>query len=172
LGDNEVRLAAYFVAAQALPASVLRTYLAEKLPDYMVPTHFVRLDSIPLTANGKVDRAALPDPTGGRPALATTYTPPATPLEHELARLWRDVLSIPQIGVHDNFFELGGTSLPAIQVVAQISRRFNIDLSLRDLFTHPTIAGIADRVEALIVAQLAAMDDAEAARLLALMEPS
>jgi acyl carrier protein len=171
-GREEVRLAAYFVSTEPLPAEALRAYLAERLPDYMMPTYFVRLDRIPLTPNGKVDRRSLPDPSGGRPALAASYAPPETELEQGLAELWRTVLHITQVGVHDNFFDLGGTSLPAIQLVAQVSVQYGVELSLRDLFTHPTIAELALRVEALVLAQLDALDEEEAARLLAGMGSS
>jgi acyl carrier protein len=158
------------VAAAPLAAAELRAWLSARLPDYMVPTHFVRLDHIPLTPNGKVDRAALPDPSGGRGALAEGYAPPATPLETALAAIWGRVLRIDPIGIHDNFFDLGGASLAAIQLAAEVSRAFGVELPLRDLFTHPTIAALAPQVEALVLADLAAMDDAEAARLLASLE--
>jgi thioesterase domain-containing protein/aryl carrier-like protein len=140
------RLVAYLVPADAAAgiASVtdLRGFLGARLPEHMIPAVFVELAAIPLTANGKLNRAALPAPDAARPELAHGYTAPQTPTEEALADIWAEVLGVDRIGVHDNFFELGGHSLLATQVVARI-RATGRELSIGDLFDHPTIAGVA-----------------------------
>jgi acyl carrier protein len=123
--------------------SELRNFLLEKLPDYMVPASFVFLDSLPLTANGKVNRQALPLPDQSRPELEQAFVAPQTSLEQVIAGVWREVLGTEQIGVNDNFFELGGHSLLATQVVARLSEAFEFELPLRTMFEAPTIAGLA-----------------------------
>ncbi|MEO0852456.1 MAG: amino acid adenylation domain-containing protein, partial [Cyanobacteria bacterium J06648_11] len=115
-GDR--RLVAYVVPTQpnAVSVSELKQFLQNRLPDYMVPSTFVIQDAFPLTPNGKVDRRALPPPSGDRPELATTYTAPCTPTEELLASLWAEVLDVERVGVRDNFFDLGGHSLLAIRL--------------------------------------------------------
>jgi Phosphopantetheine attachment site/AMP-binding enzyme C-terminal domain len=98
----------------------LRSFLQQQLPEYMVPSVFVFLDSLPLAANGKVDRKALPAPDQGRPELEHTYTAPRTPVEELLASLWAEALKLDKISIHDNFFDLGGDSLLATQVVSRV----------------------------------------------------
>ncbi|MGW4061459.1 non-ribosomal peptide synthase/polyketide synthase [Amycolatopsis sp. NPDC004747] len=136
------RLVAYVVAAGK---PELRGWLQRDLPDYMVPSAFVTLDALPLSANGKVDRRALPAPEapedGGR-----THVPPRTPVEHQLAAIWAEVLGNDRIGVEDNFFGLGGDSILSIQVVAQ-ARQAGLRLTSRDIFLHQTIAGLATAVQ-------------------------
>jgi amino acid adenylation domain-containing protein len=126
----------------------LREHLKTKLPDYMVPSAFVLLDSLPLTPNGKVDRRALlaPSPAherAGRPVVA-----PRTPTEEALAGLWRQVLGVEQVGTSDNFFELGGDSLLATQVAARLRSLFSVELPLQNFFEQPTIAALAEKIEA------------------------
>ena len=132
-------------AAHALVPQ-LRSYLREKLPDYMVPAAFVLLESLPLTANGKIDRRALPAPDASRPDVANAYMAPRSPIEEGLAEIWRAVLGITQIGVHDNFFEIGGHSLMATQVISRVREVFQAELPLRTLFEAPTVAALADAV--------------------------
>ncbi|HEU0300193.1 MAG TPA: amino acid adenylation domain-containing protein, partial [Longimicrobium sp.] len=140
--DGETRLVAYVVAAdgEAPPADELRQALATRLPDYMLPSAFVALEALPLTANGKVDRRALPEPEYGS---EDTYVAPRTPVEEVLAGIWTDVLRIERVGVHDDFFVLGGHSLLATRVVARIRQAFGAEVPLRALFEHPTVAGLA-----------------------------
>ncbi len=144
--DNGLRrLVAYLVPADpASPpsASELRDFLRRSLPDYMLPAAFVLLQALPLTANGKVDRKALPAPEAARPDLDAPFAPPSSPAEHTLAEIWRQVLALPQVGVHDNFFELGGDSILSIQIVARANQA-GLRLSPRQLFEAPTIAGLA-----------------------------
>jgi amino acid adenylation domain-containing protein/non-ribosomal peptide synthase protein (TIGR01720 family) len=136
------RLVAYVVATEddAVEPKGLRAFLAEKLPEHMVPAAFAVLDQLPLTAHGKLDRRALPAPdqeSTGQPHVA-----PRTPAEETLAGIWSDVLGVPRVGVEDNFFSLGGDSILSIQVVFQ-SRRAGVPVSSSDLFRYPTIAELA-----------------------------
>jgi amino acid adenylation domain-containing protein len=149
-GAGEKRLVGYVVINGAVEVSVLRGFLKEKLPEYMIPSAFVFLDSLPLTANGKVDRQALPAPGPSRPDLETAFIEPRTPTEELLAKVWAELLRLEKVGIHDNFFELGGHSLLATQVTSRMRAVFGIEMPLRSLFEHPTIAGLADCLEALL----------------------
>lgn len=123
----------------------LRQYLQVKLPDYMVPSTFVFLESWPLTPNGKVDRKALPAPPLDR-EISSDFIAPSTPEERLIATLWADVLSVKQIGIDDNFFDLGGHSLLAAELLFKLQKAFEIDLALINLFMSPTVAGQAQLV--------------------------
>jgi len=112
------------------------------LPDYMVPAAYVRMERIPLTANGKVDRKALPMPEGDAYAVRG-YEAPQGEMETRLAKIWADVLKIERVGRNDNFFELGGHSILAMQVMARIRHILNLELPVRSMFEEPTIAGLA-----------------------------
>lgn len=127
--------------------TVLRNSLKEKLPEYMMPSHFVVLETLPLTPSGKVDRRALPAPDEVRPELEENYVAPQTPTEEALAGIWAAVLHIERVGVYDNFFELGGHSLLGTQVISRMRDRFGVELSLRTLFEEPTIAAMAKKIE-------------------------
>ncbi len=146
-GDK--RLVAYIVAhdEQFNSALELRNYLNERLPDYMTPSAFVFLDSLPLTANGKIDRRALPSPDGARYESETEYVAPRTPLEEVLAGIWAELLFVDEIGVHDDFFVLGGHSLLATQLLARLLTMFKIELPLVAVFQYPTIAEFAEAVK-------------------------
>ncbi len=147
-------------------AADLRTWLSARLPEYMLPSAIVTLDTLPLTPSGKLDRRALPAPEPGT-ASGATFVAPRDPVEAELARLWAEVLQVERVGVHETFFELGGHSLLAAQLVARVRDTFGVELPLRRLFETPTVAGLA-----LLIAQARAeqTDDAELARLLAELE--
>ena len=137
------RLVAYLVAGGTPPApEALRTYLAESLPSYMVPAFYLFLDAFPLTANGKIDRAALPVPAAPVDEGRTCPAAPGNEREQLLAAIWRDVLRTDRVGVDDNFFTLGGDSILSIQVVSR-ARRAGLALTTRLLFDHPTIAALA-----------------------------
>ncbi|WOX15494.1 non-ribosomal peptide synthetase [Streptomyces sp. N50] len=142
--DGHRRLVAYAVTGDDLPTAELRAHLSSSLPDYMVPAVFVRLERLPLTPSGKVDRRSLPEPEVDTTQLAGTYTAPGTTTEETLARIWADVLGVEQVGIHDNFFELGGDSILSIQVVSRARQALGIHLSPRLLFDAPTVAGLAD----------------------------
>ncbi|KYC43755.1 hypothetical protein WA1_00900 [Scytonema hofmannii PCC 7110] len=121
----------------------LRSFLHQKLPEYMVPVTFVLLDSLPLTPNGKVDRSLLPVPSKTRPELEAVFVAPSNSTEEVLANIWAEVLGLEQVGIHDNFFDLGGHSLLAAQIISRISEAFKVEISLRQLFAAPTIASLA-----------------------------
>ncbi|HEY0739681.1 MAG TPA: amino acid adenylation domain-containing protein, partial [Herpetosiphonaceae bacterium] len=121
----------------------LRTFLAERLPDYMVPTAILLLDEMPLTPNGKVDRQALAKISWVEASRSTPFVAPRSPLEEALVTIWRDSCRLSQIGVDDNFFKLGGNSLTATQIVSRVQRAFHIHLTIRDIFAAPTVAALA-----------------------------
>lgn len=145
-GDK--RLVAYVVPDQdhILTISDLRRFIEEKLPKYMIPTAFVTLDALPINPNGKVDRLMLPEPDMARPELEAEFVDPRTPTEKVLAEIFTQVLDIKQVGIHDDFFELGGHSLLATQLVAQLLKAFEIEVTVVDLFEAPTIASLAERM--------------------------
>ncbi|HEY0604618.1 MAG TPA: beta-ketoacyl synthase N-terminal-like domain-containing protein, partial [Herpetosiphonaceae bacterium] len=121
----------------------LRSFLRERLPEYMLPGVFVTLDALPLTANGKVDRRALPVPEAGRDESATPLVAPRSGIEQAIAAVWQDVLGVERVGVHDNFFDLGGHSLLLAQVHTRLRELLRADLALVDLFRYPTISALA-----------------------------
>ncbi|MDM8560647.1 non-ribosomal peptide synthase/polyketide synthase [Candidatus Parabeggiatoa sp. HSG14] len=121
----------------------LRGFLKEKLPQHMIPTDFVFLETFPLMPNGKVDREALPAPDTSRNILTEGYIAPSNPIEEGLATIWAEVLGLEKIGIHDNFFELGGHSLKATQVISRIHKDLGIEIAVRDMFNLPTIAELA-----------------------------
>ena len=127
----------------------LQAYLAEKLPEYMVPSAFVVLESLPVTANGKVDRLALPAPEPIKLEWAGGYVAPQTSIEEVLVKIWVEVLGIKRVGIRDNFFELGGHSLLATQLVSRVRDAFGIELPLRSVFEAPTIGELSEVVESL-----------------------
>ncbi len=137
-----------FRQSQRFSLADLRTFLKSKLPDYMVPSAFVILDSLPLNSSGKIDRLALPAPDLAQAETGVEYVAPRTPTEEALAGVWAQVLTLPRVGVHDNFFELGGHSLLATQLVSRVRDAFQLDLPLRKVFELPTIATLAEAVEA------------------------
>jgi amino acid adenylation domain-containing protein len=146
--EGDQRLVAYVVRAgeQEVSVSELRSYVKEGLPEYMIPGSFVTLAELPLTANGKVNRRALPAPErslneGTEQALART------PGEEVLAGLWSEVLKVSVVGIHDNFFELGGHSLLATRLISRVRQAFSVEIPLRTLFESPTVAEFAERVE-------------------------
>jgi amino acid adenylation domain-containing protein len=142
-GDK--RIAAYIVprVGDAPAISDLRNHMKRRLPDYMLPSIFVVLESMPLTETGKIDRESLPAPEQSRPALEQSYAAPATALENIVAGIFGEVLKIERVGVCDNFFELGGHSLLATRVVSKIRQIFAIELQVRKLFEEPTVSGLA-----------------------------
>ncbi len=113
----------------------------------MLPTAWVFLDKMPLSPNGKVDRAALPSPSAQRPELAQAYTPPQTGLEKHLADIWCELLHLDRVGTHDRFFELGGTSVQAIEFISILVRELDADIPIVKFFEEPTIAGFAAFLE-------------------------
>jgi amino acid adenylation domain-containing protein len=150
-GRGIKRLVAYVVpaaGASAPSATDLRAFLAGKLPEYMVPGIFMPIAELPLSANGKVDRKALPAPDLSRPDVAHEYVPPRSEAEEKLAAVWADVLHVERVGVRDNFFELGGHSLVATQLLSRVRAAFGVELPLRKLFEAPVLGDFAAAVAA------------------------
>jgi len=146
--DGEPRLAAYVVPDGATPRrGEIERRLGERLPCFMVPDQVVLLDALPLTANGKLDRRALPAPERRRSEEWPAPTPPRTSTERALCAVWEDALGMRGIGVHDNFFELGGHSLLATRVLTEMQSRFGRRLSMRLLYDLPTVAELAGAIE-------------------------
>lgn len=141
------RLIAYVIPrSEEVPSSVLRPWVAEALPPYMIPSVFVPMEALPLTPNGKIDRGRLPD-SSAHVRSTSVFVAPRSEEEDVLCRLWADVLAIERVGIHDDFFELGGHSLNAVEVVARAKDAFGVDLRLRRLFDHPTVAEMAEWVK-------------------------
>jgi amino acid adenylation domain-containing protein len=157
------RLIAFIVPERSamLDTGEMRRFLTQGLPDYMMPSAFVQLDQLPLTPNGKVDRRALLPPDISQ-ELEKRFVAPSNSTEEILARVWAEVLGVPQVGVFDNFFELGGHSLKATQVMSRISAVFQIDLPLRLLFEAGNVATLATMVEERLIEELEALPDDEA----------
>ncbi|MHA4812444.1 amino acid adenylation domain-containing protein, partial [Flavitalea flava] len=142
LGEKEKgRLVAYLVPRGKFDLEGILCYLKEKLPDYMIPSLLVELDHLPLTSNGKIDRSRLPMAEPGESAN-NPYSPPRNELEIDLAAIWQELLERERVGIHDDFFESGGHSLLAIRVISAIRKRLGKELSIGEIFEHPTIAAI------------------------------
>jgi aryl carrier-like protein len=134
-----------------MSASQLRHYAGEKLPEYMVPAKVVFLAAFPQTPNRKIDRKALANMEGGgEEENERDFEPPGTALEKAVAEYWSELLKIANVGRSDNFFERGGDSLLAMHLAAWVRERYQVDLPLRSLFEHPTVAGLAAEIEALM----------------------
>ncbi len=153
--QGEKQLIAYVVPAAGaeLKAGELRDHLRQRLPDYMTPAEFVAIESMPVTANGKVDRAALPSANGNR-LHSEAYVAPRTAVEEELVKILAPLLKLDRVGVNDNFFLLGGHSLLGTQLIARVSETFGVDLTLLKLFDHPTVAEMSSEIEELILAKV------------------
>ncbi|HET7464985.1 MAG TPA: amino acid adenylation domain-containing protein, partial [Longimicrobium sp.] len=163
------RLVAYCVAGAAPDAESLRAHLGASLPEYMVPSAYVRLEAWPLTPSGKLDRGALPAPDDGAYA-AQEYEAPADEIEEALAEIWADVLGVERVGRCDHFFELGGHSLLAVRVISRVRQGLEVDVALGELFTRPVLQDFAQVIVDLQVAQF---DPDEIAQLAALLrEPA
>ncbi|WP_315705401.1 MULTISPECIES: non-ribosomal peptide synthetase [unclassified Bradyrhizobium] len=146
--EGDKRLVAYVVGAEnggQLDADKLRNHLKRSLPDYMVPSSFMAMETFPLTPTGKLDRRALPAP--GPRASSRPYVAPRTPVEETLAAIWCDILKLDRIGIDDNFFELGGHSLLAMRMMARLREALAIEVPLRALFEAPTLARLADWID-------------------------
>jgi amino acid adenylation domain-containing protein len=156
---GEKRLLAYVVPAPGakIDPTGLRQMLARQLPDYMVPAMLVRVEALPLTANGKVDHAALPVPTPANALADDKFVAPRTMVEQRMAAILRPLLHVDRVSVKDNFFLLGGHSLLGTQLITKISESFGVELSLFGLFDHPTLEEMSLEVEKLILAKVEAM---------------
>jgi acyl carrier protein len=161
---GEAELVGYWVG-DAVDDATLRAHLATRLPRAMVPRRFVRIDEVPLTHNGKVDRSALPRRDARRVSLPIAFQGPRSPLEERIAAVWCEVLEADRVGVDDAFLELGGNSLLAIQVISRVNHAFDVDLPLRSAFEASTIESLARLVERTLLEEIEALTDAEAERL-------
>ena len=163
--NNDRRLVAYVTTEPSddVSSASLRNRLHDTLPEYMIPSGFFFLNSLPLTAQGKIDRRALAARKDLQAAGGSSFVAPRTPIEEMLAGIWREILMIPRVGVHDNFFELGGHSLTMIQLAARIRAAFYVDIPIRVLFDAPTLSAVIDAIAA---AQAAKTQPAEIDELL------
>jgi amino acid adenylation domain-containing protein len=153
-GSNRLLGYALLRPGKETGARELREHLQKELPEYMVPSAIMVLETWPLTTNGKLDRAALPEP--GADASGSDYVAPRTTTEEIMAEIWRDVLQLPRVSVHDNFFELGGHSLLATQVIARVHDALGTDLTLAQFFTSPTVARLAAVTEQALIDEIKA----------------
>ena len=166
-GGGEKRLVAYVVpsglsGSLAAPAAAeLREALQRTLPEYMVPWSFVTLDRLPVTANGKLDRQALPAP--GEAAGGAAYEAPRNELERSIAAVWREVLGVERVGVHESFFESGGSSLLIVKLHSRLKEALGVDVPILELFRHTTIDALARELAAVPPVETAA-PQAEQAR--------
>ncbi len=167
---DHTALEAFIVVSEDVSDQVLREQLSEQLPPQLIPVHLQRVDSIPLTASGKVDEKALQSLAFGR-ISDTPYRAPEGPVGEYLADVWQEELGAERVGADDSFFELGGTSLTAMQVMLQLCQEFNIDLPLETMFSHPTLGELAKAAEERILADVAAIPEADRRRLLADADP-
>jgi acyl carrier protein len=149
--NGDKRLIAYVIPrdGQNPTQREVRQYVQERLPDHMVPAQIVFMTLFPQTPNKKIDRNALPVPDADTIQSECAFQPPATDAEKILATLWAELLDVQRVGRHDNFFESGGHSLLAMQLVSRVRTRFGVNLPLKNLFEHPTVAGLAEAIDAL-----------------------
>jgi amino acid adenylation domain-containing protein len=175
------RLVAYYVCADTPPptSSTLRNFLAARLPTYMVPSAFVRLEALPRTPSGKVDLQALPEPGIEAPDADVPSAAGRTPVEKELVKIWNSVLGIDAVGIDQNFFDLGGHSLHAMSIISRTTEAFRVEISLRDFFELPTVAHMAEMIgrqelkgcdDAKVIDTLAAVDSLSDEQALQILE--
>lgn len=166
--EGDQRLVAYVVGnqQQLLTASEWRTFLVQRLPEYMIPSLFVRLEELPLLPNGKVNRTALPAPDASRPELRREFAAPENPTQARLVELYMSVLALEKVGIHDDFFELGGDSILATRLVSRIRRVFDVEMPLRELFWQPNVFELSAVIEKLVIEQLEDLSEEEAEQLL------
>lgn len=141
--SGELYLAGYFVATKELPGKAIRQYLADHLPEYMIPNVFIQLEKLPLSPIGKVDRQALPDPNT-EVVHQMSYVAPRNKVEEELAKIWADVLGVKKVGILDNFFDLGGHSLKAVRVATKAYKVLKLNIPLTLIFENPTISELVE----------------------------
>jgi acyl carrier protein len=161
------RLVAYIVPRAESPTQQeLRDFLRSRLPEYAIPTAWVTLESLPLNANGKVDRRALPEVEHGTAGQDRPYVAPRNETEAAVAEIFARVIGLEAVGVFDNFFDLGGHSLLATQATWRLRETFGVELALRALFEAPTVAELAGVIEDRIIEQIESLSDEEVDSLL------
>ncbi len=143
-GENE--LIAYIAGKEQVNTTDLRAQISTLLPAYMLPNHFVQMDALPLTSNGKVNRKKLPDPDGMDLSAAVLYLAPRNPIEEKLVEIWQEILGLERVGVTDNFFEIGGHSLRVIRVLSKVRNEYKVDIKIEEVFNHPTIEYMAKAI--------------------------
>jgi len=148
--EGETALTAYLVSRDELQAADIRSHLAAILPVQMIPAHFIQIDRIPLTLNGKIDRKALPGPEGAALPTGTAFVAPRNETESKLVSIWRELLGDRPVGIKDNFFELGGHSLKIMQMVSRINRTFSIKLNIQSIFKQADIEHIGEQISFMI----------------------
>jgi amino acid adenylation domain-containing protein len=166
------QLVAYIVpAAEHAPRTgELCEALARELPEYMIPTLFVRIAALPLTTNGKLDREALPEPTAENALDRIQYRAPESPIEMQIAAILGELLHVDRVGLDDNFFLLGGHSLLGTQLVLRAREKFGVAITLRDLFAAQTVGKLSNEIERQLIDRLDAMSEEEAGRMLEQLE--
>lgn len=145
--ENQNELVAYMTTRSEQDAASVRSELKKNLPDYMIPSHFIQLDEFLLTANGKIDKSALPDPEGLQMSSGTAYVAPRNEIEEEMVKLWELVLNRTRVGVYDDFHELGGYSVKAIGLVAEYNKTFNVRLTLQEIYQRTKLYEHAELIE-------------------------
>jgi len=168
IAPGDTRLIGYLVPVPEchLTLSALRTFLRDRLPDYMVPATFVRLEKLPLTLNGKVDRPSLPVANDTNTLRESAQIAPRSQMEKTVASILQHLLKLEHVDVEENFFALGGHSLLAAQLVARLRDTFGIEVPLRVIFEAPSVADLSSEVERLLVAKVETMSELEVQRLL------
>ena len=161
-------MAAYIVFGDDVKVEIvgLRDYMKKRLPEYMTPSAFVTLDSLPRLPNGKINRKALPAPDKTALEAKTAYEPPPSPVEKQVAEIWARLLGVERIGTRDNFFDLGGHSLLVTQLVARVYDVFQVSIPLRSIFEKPTIVELALVIEEELIREIAQYTEKEAESLL------
>lgn len=142
-------LAAYYVAEKEFKSSELKKTLGESLPDYMIPAYFIKLEKMPVSSNGKVERKKLPDPNYKSAENVIEFVEPKTWTEKKLADMWKEILHLSVLNIKDSFMDVGGDSLRATVLYTRINKEFNVNIPVRDIFAHPTIEELARQIEAL-----------------------
>ena len=149
-----------------LSSSGLRSFLRQRLPEYMVPSIFVVLGSLPLTPSGKIDRRKLSTQTSLSSVLEEDYAPPRSPLEEMLVSIWVDILGLQLVSIHDNFFEIGGNSLLAVRVLSRLYHALQVEVPLNTFFELSTVAQLASTVEELLIDEVDELSEEEVEHLL------
>ena len=168
--DADKQLVAYVVMKNGTrDTAPLREYLKGRTPAHMVPDTFVPLESLPLTANGKIDRQRLTELSKSRRHSDDNFVAPRTELEEDLAGLWAEILKVERVGINDNFFDLGGHSLLATRLMFRLRESFNVDIPLRALFEAPTIATLSPVI---VQSQIEQIDSEDMARVLSALQQS
>ena len=159
--NRQKYLCAYIVTDQAEEVGQLRTKLSRTLPEYMIPAYFVRLEQLPVTDSGKIDRQALPEPAGMLNP-GKTYQAPVGERETKLAQIWQEVLGLEKIGINESFFELGGHSLRATIIVLRIHQELNVEVPLNEIFLHPTVKKLSEYLRGVAASTYASIEAIEA----------